>query len=95
MLYQLLEDPSDPRNKDSKVVGIEHVSELVEWSVGNLRKDGLGSALDKGQIKMIAGDGRKGMYSTAAHTLYRRVGKGQGHGGDANGRRRSPGRWAL
>ncbi|OJT07557.1 Protein-L-isoaspartate(D-aspartate) O-methyltransferase [Trametes pubescens] len=61
VLYQLLEDPSDPRNKDSKVVGIEHVSELVEWSVGNLRKDGLGSALDKGQIKMIAGDGRKGL----------------------------------
>ncbi|KAL1948970.1 hypothetical protein VTO73DRAFT_10776 [Trametes versicolor] len=61
VLYQLLQDPSDPRSNDSKVVGIEHVSELVEWSVGNLRKDGLGSALDAGQIKVIAGDGRKGL----------------------------------
>lgn len=80
MLYQLLQEPSDPRSKDSKVIGIEHVSELVEWSVGNLRKDGLGSALDAGRIKVIAGDGRKGTYRPAAHTSDRRVGQSQGHG---------------
>ncbi|KAI0370591.1 Pcmt1-prov protein [Pilatotrama ljubarskyi] len=61
VLYQLLQDPSDPRSKESKVVGIEHIPELVEWSIENLRKDGLGSALDEGRIKMIAGDGRKGL----------------------------------
>ncbi|RDB27964.1 Protein-L-isoaspartate(D-aspartate) O-methyltransferase [Hypsizygus marmoreus] len=43
-----------------KVVGIDHIPELVDWSVENLRKDGLGEALDKGQIVMVAGDGRKG-----------------------------------
>ncbi|KAH9836181.1 Pcmt1-prov protein [Rhodofomes roseus] len=42
------------------VVGIEHIPELVEWSKGNLRRDGLGAALDSGNIKMIAGDGRQG-----------------------------------
>ncbi|KAI0631273.1 Pcmt1-prov protein [Trametes polyzona] len=61
VLWQLLQDPEDPRSKESKVVGIEHVPELVKWSVENMRKDGLGPALDDGKIKMIAGDGRKGL----------------------------------
>lgn len=43
-----------------KVVGIEHVPELVEWSEKNLRKDGFGKSLDDKSIEMIAGDGRKG-----------------------------------
>ncbi|PPQ75160.1 hypothetical protein CVT24_007488 [Panaeolus cyanescens] len=43
-----------------KVVGIEHIPELVTWSEANLRKDGLGDALDNGEIEMIAGDGREG-----------------------------------
>jgi protein-L-isoaspartate(D-aspartate) O-methyltransferase len=42
------------------VVGIDHIPALVEWSVENLKKDGLGDAMDKGEIVMIAGDGRKG-----------------------------------
>ena len=46
-----------------KVVGIDHISELVDWSVENLKKDGLGPALENGQIEMIMGDGRKGMLS--------------------------------
>ncbi|KAI0355916.1 Pcmt1-prov protein [Trametes cingulata] len=61
VLYQLLQDPSDPRSNDSRVVGIEHIPELVDWSIENLKKDGLGPALDEGRIKMIAGDGRKGL----------------------------------
>jgi protein-L-isoaspartate(D-aspartate) O-methyltransferase len=43
-----------------KVVGIEHIKELVDWSKENLRRDGLGHALDSGEIVMIAGDGRQG-----------------------------------
>ncbi|KAH9948652.1 protein-L-isoaspartate O-methyltransferase [Amylocystis lapponica] len=42
------------------VVGIEHVPELVDWSVQNLARDGLGAALAGGRIRMVAGDGRKG-----------------------------------
>ncbi|KAI8972829.1 Pcmt1-prov protein [Trametes punicea] len=61
VLYQLTQDPSNPRSLDSRVVGIEHIPELTEWSIQNLRKDGLGSALDAGRIKMISGDGRKGV----------------------------------
>ncbi|TFK21324.1 Pcmt1-prov protein [Coprinopsis marcescibilis] len=43
-----------------KVVGIDHVPQLVEWSKGNLEKDGLGEALKNGEIEMITGDGRDG-----------------------------------
>jgi SAM-dependent methyltransferase len=49
-----------------KVVGIEHVPELVEWSVKNLQKDGLGVALDNGAIKMVVGDGRQGTHPTTS-----------------------------
>ncbi|KAF9269574.1 protein-L-isoaspartate O-methyltransferase [Marasmius fiardii PR-910] len=43
-----------------KVVGIEHVDELVEWSKENLKKDGLGAELESKSIQIITGDGRKG-----------------------------------
>ncbi len=66
VLHQLLhdqdqdQDPADPRSAESRVVGIDHVPELVAWSVENLRGDGLGEAIEQGRIKMLAGDGRKG-----------------------------------
>jgi protein-L-isoaspartate(D-aspartate) O-methyltransferase len=43
-----------------KVVGIDHIRALVDWSVENLKRDGLGEALDKEEIVMVTGDGRKG-----------------------------------
>ncbi|THH12822.1 hypothetical protein EW146_g7334 [Bondarzewia mesenterica] len=43
-----------------KVVGIEHIPQLVEWSIKNLGKDGLQHALDDNEIVMLAGDGRLG-----------------------------------
>ena len=46
----------------SRVVGIDHIRELVDWSISNLRKDGLEPELDVGRIKMIVGDGRKGAF---------------------------------
>ena len=61
VLYQLLQDPANPKSTESQVIGIENIPELVEWSLGNLRRDGLGEAIDQGKIKLIAGDGRKGM----------------------------------
>ena len=36
-------------------MGIEHISELVEWSTKNLRKDELGPAIDEGKIKILGG----------------------------------------
>lgn len=47
-------------NTAGKVVGIEHIPQLVDWSFTNLKRDGLGDALDDGKIVMLAGDGRKG-----------------------------------
>ncbi|KAF4618545.1 hypothetical protein D9613_009727 [Agrocybe pediades] len=43
-----------------KVVGIEHIPELVEDSINNLKKDGREDAMKKGEIVMISGDGRLG-----------------------------------
>ncbi|KAJ6481808.1 protein-L-isoaspartate O-methyltransferase [Mycena sanguinolenta] len=44
-----------------KVVGIDHIPELVDWSVENLKKDDhTRRALEDKQIEMHAGDGRLG-----------------------------------
>ncbi|KII87681.1 hypothetical protein PLICRDRAFT_125028 [Plicaturopsis crispa FD-325 SS-3] len=50
-----------------KVVGIDHIPALVDWSVQNLQKDGLGGALAAGQIEMIVGDGRQGYASAGPY----------------------------
>ena len=60
MLFHLVDDPTDPQGAQSRVVGIDHIPELVDWSLSNLRRDGLGEAIDAGRIVMITGDGRKG-----------------------------------
>ena len=54
-----------------KVIGIDHITELVDWSVENLKKDELGPALESGQIEMIAGDGRKGIISQPPLTVFK------------------------
>jgi protein-L-isoaspartate(D-aspartate) O-methyltransferase len=43
-----------------KVVGIEHIPELADWSRANLRADGLAPALDADSLVVLAGDGRAG-----------------------------------
>lgn len=48
-----------------KVVGIDHIPELVDWSVGNLKRDGLGEAVEEKAIEMVAGDGRQGACDVA------------------------------
>lgn len=50
-----------------KVVGIDHIPELVDWSISNLKQDGLGGAVDKKQIEMVVGDGRKGYPSSGPY----------------------------
>ena len=45
---------------EGKVVGIDHVKELVQWSKENLIKDGKKDFLDKQIIRMKTGDGRLG-----------------------------------
>lgn len=58
VLHYLVDGPEAVEH--GKVVGIEHIPELVDFSVENLKKDGLGDALNDGRIKIVAGDGRKG-----------------------------------
>lgn len=54
---------SSPSGTSGKVIGIDHIPELVKFSVENLRKDSLESALDDGRIVIIEGDGRQGTQS--------------------------------
>jgi len=42
-------------------VGIDHIPDLVELSRSNLQKDGKESLLQSGQVRLVAGDGRKGV----------------------------------
>jgi len=43
---------------NAKVVGIEHIKELAEWSKENLRKDGI--EVGVGGVEILHGDGRLG-----------------------------------
>ena len=43
-----------------KIVGIDHIPELIELSKRNLKDDGHREKLDSGQICMVVGDGRDG-----------------------------------
>ena len=44
-----------------KAVGIDHIKELVDSSVENIKKDSnLAKLLETGQITMVTGDGRLG-----------------------------------
>ena len=43
------------------VVGIDHIDELIQDSIKNLRRDStLSEMVDAGRIRMVVGDGRKG-----------------------------------
>ncbi|KAI8445521.1 protein-L-isoaspartate O-methyltransferase [Phakopsora pachyrhizi] len=48
----------DESTQSGFVLGIEHIPELSEASIKNLRKDGLGKILDQGKIKVSLEDGR-------------------------------------
>ncbi|KAG8907133.1 hypothetical protein FRB99_005241 [Tulasnella sp. 403] len=59
-LFHHLVSPADGSAKPGKVVGIDHIKELVDWSVGNLKADGLVANTPESNIEMVCGDGRKG-----------------------------------
>ena len=54
----------DPQlGEGGKAVGIDHIEELVNSSIANVRKDPeLGRLLDSGRLKLKTGDGRMGSY---------------------------------
>ena len=46
---------------NSRVVGLEHISALVELATANMKKSAEGrSLLDSGRVRFVCGDGRKG-----------------------------------
>jgi protein-L-isoaspartate(D-aspartate) O-methyltransferase len=50
---------------NAKVVGIEHIKELADWSKDNLRQDGI--QVGEGGVEIIYGDGRLGELLAAFH----------------------------
>jgi protein-L-isoaspartate(D-aspartate) O-methyltransferase len=46
---------------------LDHVDDLVNLSVTNLRRDGKGALLEAGQLLMVVGDGRKGYAAEAPY----------------------------
>ncbi|XP_022083179.1 protein-L-isoaspartate(D-aspartate) O-methyltransferase-like isoform X3 [Acanthaster planci] len=48
------------------VVGIDHIKELVDWSISNVQKDH-GYLLESGRVKLVTGDGRKGYVEGAPY----------------------------
>jgi len=49
--------------EQGKVVGIDHIPQLVEASIENIKKDGQAGMLDSGRLSMVVGDGRQGWMS--------------------------------
>lgn len=58
IFYRLVTSPDSSAR--GKVVGIEHIPELTDWSRSNLKSDGLEPELERGDIIMLSGDGRQG-----------------------------------
>ena len=44
---------------NAKVIGIDHIQELVDWSEKNIRKNN-STLIDSGRIKLVVGDGHFG-----------------------------------
>lgn len=42
-----------------KVVGIDHIQQLVDWSISNVQKNHK-DLLESGRVKLVVGDGRLG-----------------------------------
>ena len=50
-----------------KAIGIDHIADLVEWSRGNVKRDGKASLLESGQLQLEVGDGFKGYAAGAPY----------------------------
>ncbi len=61
-IFHHLVSPNVEGQPNGKVVGIDHIPELVAYSLDNLRNDGLGNAIEANPplIEVHASDGREG-----------------------------------
>jgi len=59
-VFHHLVSPDGPESPKGNVVGIDHIQELVSFSLKNLQKDGLKVNEPGADIEMVCGDGRKG-----------------------------------
>ncbi|KAJ7792241.1 protein-L-isoaspartate O-methyltransferase [Mycena olivaceomarginata] len=62
------EDQPEKVTVAGKVIGIDHIPELVDWSLQNLKKDDrTRRAVEEKQIEIYAGDGRLGKVSSGPY----------------------------
>lgn len=50
------------------MVGIEHIPSLTALAETNIRKDGLGKAIEEQRIVLVTGDGRLGAFFPSSFT---------------------------
>jgi protein-L-isoaspartate(D-aspartate) O-methyltransferase len=60
IFWHLVKGEGEGLNQAGQVVGIDHISQLVQMADSNLRKDGLADVLDKKWVELVTGDGRLG-----------------------------------
>merc|ERR1712141_466243 len=54
---------------NAKVIGIDHIQELVDWSEKNIRKNN-SNLIDSGRIKLVVGDGHFGFEEEGPYMLF-------------------------
>jgi len=64
-VFHHLVSPDDPTKPKGKVVGIDHIKQLVDFSIQNLKRDGVNVKEPDARVEMVCGDGRKGYPSEA------------------------------
>ncbi|KAN0060594.1 hypothetical protein ACQY0O_007246 [Thecaphora frezii] len=68
-VFHRLVSPGASTAASGKVVGIDHIQELVDQSRTNLVKDGFGAALSSGNVELVKGDGREGWEPEAPYDV--------------------------
>ena len=61
-------ESAPPSTLQTQVVGIEHIDQLMEKSIENLKKN-YATELNTGQMKVVCGDGRQGYLPDAPYDV--------------------------
>jgi len=70
VLANLITNPSLPSDSNGRVVGVDHIRELVDMAINNMRKSAGGrSFIESGKVKFITGDGRLGWKDGAPYDV--------------------------
>ena len=57
----------------NKVAGIDHIKELVQWSIENALRDGKQDHFDSGRLRLIEADGFQARHAPRDVAVFRRI----------------------